>query len=152
MALNTAVMTGSRIFGPALAAVLTSQIGTGWCFIVNAVSFAAILLALLTMDIDANFARRSRQRGGHPVREALSFVRQIRRVLIVFAVLTVSSTFAFNYSVSFLRLADKRFGDEELFGWLLAISSVGSFVGSLRSPALTRSKCAICCSARSCSA
>ena len=45
--LNTAVMTGSRILGPALAAVLVATIGTGWCFIANGVSFAAIILSLV---------------------------------------------------------------------------------------------------------
>src|SRR4051794_13344328 len=48
MSLNTAVMTGSRIFGPALAAALISSVGTSWCFAINAISFLAILLALFT--------------------------------------------------------------------------------------------------------
>lgn len=132
MSLNTAVMTGSRIFGPALAAVLTKSVGTGWCFIINAVSFAAILLALLSMDKNNLRPPTVAPRGGKPVREALRFVRGNRRVLVVFAILAISSTFAFNYSVSFLRLADKRFGDEQLFGWLLATTSIGSLIGSLR--------------------
>jgi MFS family permease len=41
------------------------------------------------------------------------------------------STFAFNYNVSLVRLADKRFGNEDLFGWLLAAVSVGSLLGAL---------------------
>jgi MFS family permease len=132
MSLNTAVMTGSRIFGPALAAVLTAKVGTGWCFIINAISFAAILGALLSLDKTKLRPAVTAARGGKPVREALSFVRHDRRVLMVFAVLTVSSTFAFNYSVSFLRLSDKRFGNEDLFGWFLASSAVGSLIGSLQ--------------------
>ena len=42
--LNTAVMTGSRIFGPALGAVLVDTVGTAWCFLINGISFAAVLL------------------------------------------------------------------------------------------------------------
>ena len=41
--LNTAVMTSSRIFGPAVGAVLVGVIGTGWCFILNGVTFSAII-------------------------------------------------------------------------------------------------------------
>lgn len=131
MALNTAVMTGSRIFGPALAAVLTAAVGTGWCFIINAASFGAILGALFGIDTSKLRPVIRSAPGGQPVREALRFVRSSRRLLIVFGVLTIVSTFAFNYSVSFLRLADKRFGNPSLFGWLLAVSSIGSLTGSL---------------------
>ena len=51
-ALNTAVMTGSRIFGPALAAVLVESVGTSWCFLLNGVSFAAVLVSLFSLRVD----------------------------------------------------------------------------------------------------
>ena len=46
MSLNTAVMTGSRIFGPALAAALVGPLGTAWCFMLNGISFVAIGMKL----------------------------------------------------------------------------------------------------------
>ena len=49
----------------------------------------------------------------------------------MFVVLTVVSTFAFNYNVSLPKLADVRFGDEKWFGWLLSVTSIGSLAGSL---------------------
>ncbi len=51
-ALNTAVMTGSRIFGPALAAVMVESVGTSWCFLLNGVSFAAVLVSLFSLRVD----------------------------------------------------------------------------------------------------
>ena len=45
--LNTAVMTGSRIFGPALAAALVSLVGTAWCFMFNGITFSAIIVSLV---------------------------------------------------------------------------------------------------------
>lgn len=131
MSLNTAVMTGSRIFGPALAAVLTRMIGTGWCFAINAASFIAILLSLMAIDIASLRPAVRAPRGGTPVRDALRMVRGNRVLLLVFVVLTVVSTVAFNYNVSLVRLADRRFDDADLFGWLLAVVSVGSLAGSL---------------------
>ena len=136
MSLNTAVMTGSRIFGPALAAALTKTIGTGWCFMINGVSFFAILLALLSIDMKTLRPVTVAKRGGTPVRDALRFIRGNPRLLLVFSVLAVVSTFAFNYNVSLVRLSDKRFGDKDLFGWLLAAVSVGSLIGSLRTAKL----------------
>jgi MFS family permease len=138
IALNTAVMTGSRIFGPALAALLVRWIEPGWLFILNGASFAAILWPIWFTDTSKLYPSPQAAAGGRPVREALSFVRRNRRLLVVFLVFTVVGTFAFNYNVSLLKLADRRFDDRALFGWLLAVTSVGSLAGSLLTAARDR--------------
>jgi MFS family permease len=138
VSLNTAVMTGSRIFGPALAALLVRWLDPGWLFIINGVSFAAILWPIWRIDISQLYISPPASRGGQPVREALRFVRHNRRLLAIFVVFTVIGTFAFNYGVSLLKLADLRFGNKELFGWLLAVASVGSLIGSLMTAARPR--------------
>jgi len=138
VSLNTAVMTGSRIFGPALAALLLRWIEPGWLFIINGLSFAAILWPIWRIDVSQLYPSPPAARGGKPVREALGFVRHNRRLLILFVVFTIIATFAFNYGVSLLKLADLRFGDKDLFGWLLAVTSVGSLMGSLLTAAQPR--------------
>ena len=138
VSLNTAVMTGSRIFGPALAALLVRWLDPGWLFIINGLSFAAILWPIWRIDTTQLYISPPASRGGQPVREALRFVRHNRRLLILFLVFTVIGTFAFNYGVSLLKLADNRFGNKQLFGWLLAVTSVGSLVGSLMTAARPR--------------
>ena len=50
VSLNTAVMTGSRVIGPALAAALKGPLGAGWLFVINGLSFLAILWPLLAID------------------------------------------------------------------------------------------------------
>jgi MFS family permease len=129
--LNTAVMTGSRIFGPALAAVLVETVGTAWCFLLNAASFAAVLASLALMRRDELHAPPFAPRGGHPVREALGLVRRDRLLLVTFVVLAIVSTFAFNYAVSLPKLADERWGGEGNFGVVLSVTSIGSLAGSL---------------------
>jgi MFS family permease len=131
LALNTAVMTGSRIFGPALAAMLVRPLGSGWLFVVNGLSFLAILVPMVRADVSLLHPAPPAPRGGQPVREALRFVRRSPRLWTLFVAFTLVGTFAFNYGVSLLKLADVRFGDENLFGWLLAMVSVGSLIGSL---------------------
>jgi len=59
----------------------------------------------------------------------------LRTVFIVFAVV---GTFAFNYSVSLLKISDVRFGDQRLFGVLLASTGLGSMIGSLLTAARPR--------------
>ena len=131
MGLNTAVMTGSRIFGPALAAALVSPLGTAWCFMLNAISFVAVLGSLVAIDRSKLHSPPRASRGGTPVRDALRFVGRDRELVGLHVVLVVVSTFAFNYSVSLPKLAAVRWGDERWFGWVLSIVSVGSVIGSL---------------------
>lgn len=129
--LNTAVMTGSRIFGPALGALLVDTVGTSWCFLLNAASFGAVLASLLLLRPDELHKPPLAERGGRPVRDALLFVRRNQRLFQVFVVMAVVSTFAYNYGVSLPKLADERWGGEGNFGLVLSVASLGSFTGSL---------------------
>ncbi len=138
ISLNTAVMTGSRIVGPALAAFLKGPLGAGWLFILNGVSFVAIMWPLLAIDKSQLQPVVAAKRGGTPVRDALRYIQRDRRLLVVFVVFTVVGTFAFNYSVSLLKLSDVRFGDRRWFGILLASTGVGSLIGSLLTAARLR--------------
>jgi MFS family permease len=138
LALNTAVMTGSRIFGPALAAMLIEPLGSGWLFVINGVSFAAIIIPIARIRPEQLHVSPPAARGGTPIRDALRFMRndaRLRNMLILFSII---STFAFNYSVSLLKLADQRWGNEAYFGWVLGITSIGSLAGSLAAAARPR--------------
>lgn len=138
VSLNTAVMTGSRIVGPAIAAFLVGPLGAGWLFVLNGVSFLAILWPLMAMDRATLHPSTPAPRGGTPVRDAVRFIVRDRRLLVVFTVFTVVSTFAYNYSVSLLKIADVRFDDRRLFGILLASTGLGSMIGSLLTAARGR--------------
>ncbi len=132
LSLNTAVMTGSRVFGPALAAVLVGLVGTGWCFIANGLSFVAVLISLILMNPTQLRTMTPRPRGGRPLREALGFIWREPVLRPTFIVLIVVSTFAFNYGVSLLLVSSRNLdGGVTAFGLLLAVTSLGSFAGSL---------------------
>lgn len=131
MSLNTAVMTGSRIFGPALAASLVGPLGTGWLFIINGVSYIFMLYGLTGLHKSEMFTPEPRPAGGTPVRDGIRFVRTHQRLYPLFMVFAVVSTFAFNYGVSLPKLSDTQWGNEEYFGWVLAVTSVGSLIGAL---------------------
>jgi MFS family permease len=129
--LNTAVMTGSRIFGPALAGVLVSTIGTAWCFLLNGFTFFAIIFSLMAIRRDEMFPVERRPKGGKPIREALSFVVRHRDLLIIYSLLVIVSMVAFNQGTVFPKLADVRWGGDQSYGYILAVMSVGSLTGSL---------------------
>ncbi len=131
ISLNTAVMTGSRIVGPGLAALLKDPLGAGTLFVLNGLSFLAIVGSLLAIDRAGLHPAPVAKRGGTPVRDALRFIATDRRLRTVFVVFTLVGTFAFNYSVSLQRLAADRFEWTNGFGWLLAATGFGSVIGSL---------------------
>ena len=131
MSLNTAVMTGSRIFGPALAATLVGPFGTGWLFIINGLSYVFMLYGVVGLRKSEMFTPEPRPAGGTPVRDGIRFVRTHPRLYPLFIVFTLVSTFAFNYGVSLPKLSDTQWGNAEYFGWVLAVTSVGSLIGAL---------------------
>ena len=132
LSLNTAVMTGSRVVGPALAAAAVGLVGTGWCFIANGLSFLAVLASLLVMNPAQIRTATPLPRGGRPLREGLGFIWRDPVLRPTFVVLIVVSTFSFNYGVSLLLIASRNLGGGvAAFGLLLAVTSLGSFAGSL---------------------
>ncbi len=131
ISLNTAVMTGSRIFGPAIAAMLVGPLGTGWLFSINAFSFLAILSSLFFLDRAALYMAPRVPKGGTPVRDGLRHIRRTPTLFVPFIVFTIVSTFGFNHNVVFPRMAREIWGAEYWFGWVLTTMSIGSLLGSL---------------------
>jgi len=137
ISLNTAVMTGSRIFGPAIAALAVGPLGTGVLFTLNGLTFAAIIVALVAIDVNALFRVPIEAPGGTPVRDGLRFVRNSPVLFPAFVAFAVVSTFGFNHVVALPKVADEFWGGDRWFGWLLAATSVGSLLGSLLTARLT---------------
>ena len=138
VSLNTAVMTGSRIFGPALAALLVGPLGTGWLFTLNGLSFTAILVSLAMIDTTQRHPAPRAARGGTPVRDALRFISGTPTMFAAFLAFIVVATFGFNYNVALPKLADEHWGGDHWYGWLLTVVSVGSLAGALMTARLSR--------------
>ena len=131
MSLNTAAMTGSRIFGPAIAALLISPLGVGWMFVINAVTSAAIIFSIITIDRSLVTEPPRVAKGGQPIREAIRFIAQTPLFASVFIIYTVVSTFGYNHNVALPRIADAAWGNRMWFGWVMTATSLGSLIGSL---------------------
>lgn len=132
ISLNSTVFTGARVVGPAIAGILITLVGTGWCFVINALSFAAVVLALVAMD-PAKLQRpvaAGRRRG--QVMEGLRFVWSRSDVRVPLLVLAVVGTLALNWTVILPLLARNTFhGDASTYGLLFAVLGLGSLAGAL---------------------
>lgn len=131
MSLNTATMTGSRIFGPAIAALLIGPFGVGWMFVINAVTSAAIIFSIVTIDQSRVTEPPRVAKGGQPIREAVRFIVKTPLFGPVFVIYTIVSTFGYNHNVALPRIADAAWGNRMWFGWVMTATSLGSLVGSL---------------------
>jgi MFS family permease len=130
--LNTALMTGSRVVGPALAGVLIAGPGVEWCFVLNAFSYVAVIGALLRMNRAE--LRRSPQvpRSKGQLREGLRYTRQTQELWLPLVFIAVMGTLAFNYQVTLPLFAKRSLGgDATAFTWLFAMMSLGSMLGAL---------------------
>ena len=132
VSLNSALMTSSRIVGPALAGLLISTVGYGWCFTVDGLSYIAVLLALWMMR-PADLRRPPvAKRGKGQVREGLRYVRTVPDLWIPLVMMAIIGTLAFNFQVVLPLFATRTFGgDDATFTLLLSIISVGSLTGAL---------------------
>jgi MFS family permease len=134
VALNTGLFNGSRIIGPAIAGVIIATAGTGACFVINAVSFLAVLtaLALIRKEELHEVERDATVRVVSGMRRALGVVRRDPQLRAVLGVVTVVSTVGFNFHVLVPLLAAETLhvGPEGL-GLLSASFGVGALVGAL---------------------
>ncbi len=130
--LNSALMTGSRVVGPALAGLLIAGPGAGVCFVVNAVTYVAVIAALLRMNraLFRSSPRVAKAKG--QLREGLRYLWRTPELRLPIVLMAVVGTMAFNYQVTLPLLAERTFhGTASTFTMLFATLSLGSVIGAL---------------------
>jgi MFS family permease len=132
IALNSSLVNGARLIGPSLAGILIAIAGEGWCFLVDAISYVAVVLALLAMHVSLpapNHAPAPMWRGMvEGFRYAFGFA-PIRTILLLLALV---SFMGMPYSVLMpIFAADILQGGPYALGFLSAASGVGALVGAL---------------------
>jgi MFS family permease len=142
VALNASLFNASRVIGPAIAGVVIAVVGVGACFLVNTISFVAVLVGLLLMRVSELVpverpAQRPTLFAG--IREGIAFAVADTRVRVVLVLVTVVSTVGFNFHVILPLLAsDTLDTGPEVFGLLSAAFGLGALVGALMTAALGR--------------
>jgi MFS family permease len=132
VALNSSMFNLARVIGPAVAGVMIIWTGTGWVFLVNAVSTVAVIVNLARMN-PAELHRQPRpatRRG--QLLEALRYVRKRPDILTVLVMVFFVSTFAFTFFTTLAIAAANVFNREaDGYGLLSTLLAVGSLTGSL---------------------
>jgi MFS family permease len=130
--LNSALMTTSRIIGPALAGLLSTTVGFGWAFALDGLSYLAVIAALAAIDPARLHRSPVTPRAKGQVREGLRYVRTVPDLFIPLVMMGVVGTLAFNFQVVLpVFVARDLGGDGASFTALFSVMAVGSLVGAL---------------------
>lgn len=132
VALNAAVFNAGRVVGPAIAAALIASAGLAWAFLLNGLSYVAVIAGLAAMNTGALFREGLTERAASQIREGLRYAwrtPELRRAILL---VSLVGTFGFNFTVVLPLIAQETFhGGAGTYGMLTSIMAGGSVAGSL---------------------
>ncbi|HET9561644.1 MAG TPA: MFS transporter [Propionibacteriaceae bacterium] len=130
--LNSATFHGARIVGPALAGLVIAAVGSGWAILVNALSYAAFIGALVMMDSRLLRTTPPSPRAKRQIREALEYIRSKPNMVLVMCVVFFVGTFGLNFQMMSVLMAQQEFQrGAQAYGLLVTLVAVGSLAGAL---------------------
>jgi MFS family permease len=139
VALNSAMFNGARVVGPAAAGLAIGAFGVGPAFVINALSFLAVIIGLQMMDEEALHlpTRVARPESAREVvrnlKEGLQYVRQTQVVLLAVVVVGSVATVGMNFNVLIPAFASNELASGAAgYGFLMAASGIGSLLASVR--------------------
>lgn len=132
VSLNSALMTGSRVIGPALGGLLVTTVGFGWAFVVDGLSYLAVLAGLWMIDPAQVRKPPLTPRGRGQIREGLRYALSVPELRVPLVMMTVIGTLAFNFQTVLPLFSVRDLGGDDLtFSLLMSVVSVGSLIGAL---------------------
>ncbi len=141
IALNSSMVHAARLLGPTLAGILLTQTSADVCFLLNGLSYLAVLLALLAMRLEG--PRRERPTGPlwHGLRDGFRYVSGFAPIRTLLLLLGLSSMAGTSYTVLLPEFTVRRFGgDARTLAFLTAASGLGALTGALLLAAQERSR------------
>jgi MFS family permease len=136
ISLNSANFNAGRLIGPAASGLLIVLFGTGVSFIINSLTYVAVVIALSLMHRDKLFIEAKPDTAAK-LKQAVQYVLSQRELKLVMIAVFFATTFGLNFQIFMAVMATKEFGlGPAEFGLLGSILAVGSFTGVLVSARL----------------
>lgn len=133
IALNSSVFNAARIVGPAVAGLIMAKISIAACFLINGVSYLAVLAGLLSLRVEERVIRYQND----PmllakIKEGLQYSWRTSNIRYPIALLGLLSLFAMNFMVLIPVMARQTLEQQALgYGYLLTANGLGAFAGSV---------------------
>jgi len=132
IALNSSMVNSARLIGPAAAGILISLFGEGWCFMLNAVSYIAVIVSLLKMEVVHKRVSSKKEKTSKELKEGIRYAfgfPPIKYILILLAIVSFMGTPIRILAPVFV----KQFfhGGADMFGFLMGASGLGALSGAI---------------------
>jgi MFS family permease len=132
IALNSTIFNSATAIGPAVAGITYALVGPAWCFMINGVSFLAVIAALWRMRLKAGEREVSQSSAFQDLREGFRYVLGHPMIRTLISLIVVTSLFGVSFAVLLPAWAVKVFGgDATTNGWLQSARGVGALIGAL---------------------
>ena len=132
VSLNSTMVNVARVVGPAIGGLMIAAVGTGWCFLINAVSFIAVINSLTRMDRTALAPVPPMARAKGQLRDGLRYVRHEPRLALPLAMAAVVGCLAYEFQVTLPYMASHGLHVGSAgYGFMTAAMGVGAVVGGL---------------------
>jgi MFS family permease len=132
IALNSSMVNGSRILGPAIAGLLVAWLGEGLCFLINAISYLAVILSLVLMTVGKNREEKPTGSAWAALKEGFDYVRQAAPIRAILLLLAMVSICGLPYIVLMPIFADKILqGGASALGLMLGSAGIGSLLAAI---------------------
>jgi MFS family permease len=134
IAINSSMANGARLIGPAIAGVVIAAVGEGWCFLIDGVSYFAVIASLLLMRIkpEDKDIRHNARGMFEQMREGWDYVRTFRPIRTILLLFALVSLMGWPYSVLLPVFAGRVLdGGPHTLGWLTGASGIGALVSAL---------------------
>jgi MFS family permease len=132
ISLNSVLVNAARAVGPAVAGIIIAVSGVGVCFLLNAVSFIAVVTSLLTLDVTKLSPPPKTARAPGQIREGVAYVRRTPTLLVPLLMMALVGCLAYEFQVVLPIVARDAFGGKpEVYGFMTAAMGAGAVVGGL---------------------
>jgi MFS family permease len=132
IALNSSMFNLARVAGPAIAAGLVAVVGEGWCFLLNGVSYLAVIAGLFLMRIQKRMPVHDGAAPLEKLREGLRFARHTKPIRALLVLVAIVSFMALPYTVLMPIFAVQILhGGVNAYGWLMGAVGFGAMFGAL---------------------
>jgi MFS family permease len=132
IAINSSMANGARLIGPAIAGVVIGASGEGWCFLIDGVSYCAVIASLLLMRLKPLDLRRNTASMLEQMREGWDYVRTFAPIRAILLLISLISLMGFPYAVLLPVFAGEVLhGGAHTLGWLTTASGIGALASGL---------------------
>jgi len=132
IAINSSMANGARLVGPAIAGLVIAAFGEGWCFLIDGISYFAVIASLLLMRIKPMELRRHTTTMLEQMREGWDYVRNFRPIRTLLLLFALISLMGYSYAVLLpVFAAQVMHGGARTLGWLTGASGVGALTSAL---------------------